>query len=354
MFIEIDEKCIELLNDSKYITFFNKLAYDINNGKNYIFLPKKTLDILYNSKNIDNHARKIYKNIFDKSSEGLSVKKSVNRKIIIIPNNNESIRKNKDELLIPIDIAIDINLFENKINLICENLSDCKFFYNIGKLYKIKNSITGIDINMQKNNGGGSTIVDVYKEKNNLQEISLLIIDSDQKYANSPKGNTLKKLLKEEISQVVEIYTLYAHEVENLIPIKMIQNYYNNSKDEESRQEVINFLKLLRPTSFKESPLAYFDMKNGIEITKWERDEAYREYWKKNMEEIKYKYDEKIYIINGFGTNLLRKINNFFEEEMYKEDFFKNNVDDYLIETWNEIGKLIYSYGCSRQKQYIL
>lgn len=352
MFIEIDEKCIELLNEDKYTIFFNGLAHSINNGKNYIYLSKKTLELLYNSKKIDLTSRKIYKRIFDNSSEDLAIKKSVSRRVMVANNGEDKIKIIDNQILIPIDIAIEKNLFDTRTNLICENLSDCNFFGNIAKLYKLENSINAINIELENNNGGGDTIVEVYKEKDKLKEISLLIVDSDQKYYEAPLGNTLKRLLKVEKSQVVEIYSLHVHEIENLIPIQMIENYYRQSNNEENREDVINFLKLFKISNFDNSPLAFFDMKKGIQVKKWQENENYREYWKLNLESVKYVYDENQYIINGFGDNLLRKINSFLDKKIYEEDFMEKNMNSYIINVWKEIGKLVYSYGCSRPKKY--
>lgn len=354
MFIEIDESCIELLKQDKYIVFFNELAYNIYKGKNYVFLSKEMLEKLYNNDNIDLTPKKIYKDVFNNSSTDMIVKNSVSRSVIVTSENGKTIKHNNDKIVIPIDVAININLFSNRPNLICENISDCKFLYNIGELYKIKNSIKSINIELENTNGGGDTITDIYKEKNRIKELSLVIVDSDQRYESAPIGATLKKILREQEDGICEIYPLYVHEIENLIPIKMIENYYKNARTEEQRENVINFLKSFKVTDFKKSPIAFFDMKKGITLKKWREDERYRSYWRSNLASIGYEYSEEKEIINGFGDHLLRKINNHMERVSKNEDFFEKNVDEFMIDIWNELGKIIYSYGCARTIKYCL
>ncbi len=263
MVIEIDEKCLELINEEKYCNFFNSLAYYINNGRNYIYLNKRMLEFLYNSKKIDKRGRIFYKQAFDNSAEDLAIRNSVNRKILVKREKNDNIEIKNGEIIISIDKLIDNNLLENKANLICENLIDCRFFINLTKIYALKNSINSFNIALQSNNGGGSTILDVYKEKEQIGEISLIIVDSDQKFQDSPIGETLRKLLREkQDNSLIEIYPLYVHEIENLIPIKLIENYYKTTRTEERRREVIKFLKTFEAKKLEESPIAYFDMKD--------------------------------------------------------------------------------------------
>lgn len=353
MFVEINENCIELLDKEKYINFFEQLASYIYIGRNYIFLNKRILEKLYTNKKISEFSRKIYKNIFDNSSIDLSIKNSVNRKIIVT-NSVEKEAKliNNEEILMPIDIVIDIDIFINKSNLICENLSDCKFFCYIAEVYRRKKSLTNINIELNRINGGGTTISEVHKDKRLNKEISLTIVDSDQKYYNAPKGETLKKILKENKvpSPMNEIFPLYVHEIENLIPIKMIENYYKN-KSEENQTDLIEFLKKLNINRFEESPLAYFDMKKGISIQKWRDNLQYKEYWEKIIMNIGFEYDDQKEIIKGFGEHLMRKINDFLDKEIDKEEFFEENIDNYMTKTWKDIGRTIYSYGCARKRK---
>ena len=377
MFIEIDEEIMELLDVEKYLNFFNELAHNITNGTNYVFITKRLLEKLYKNPKIDNSSRQIYKNIFDNSAQDLVIKRSVNRIAKVVNNGKNEIEKNEfeiedenekkkvEEIIIPIDIAIDVNLFIKESNLIGENHSDCQFLQNIGDAYKAKKSINAINIKLRNIQGGGATISDEYKVRAKEKEISLFIVDTDQKYIGSAKGSTLRKLLKEEREnkcEACEIYELPVHEIENIIPLKMIKKYYDEAKGEEERNEVIDFLESLEKNDFEKSPLAFFDMKNGISMKKWIEEESYKQYWKNVLDDIQfeyceeYEYDEKKeaynpkYIINGFGSKLLDKINEFWSENYDEIEFLRENVDEYVENTWEDIGALVYSYGCARQR----
>jgi len=349
MFIEIADECIELINEDKYYTFFNQLAYYMNNGRHYIFLSKKFLETLFKNKKLDYNVKNVYKKMFDNSCEDLIIKKSVNR-IIRVTKEIELVRKN-NEIYMPLEFAIEIDLFNNKSNLIGENTSDCNFFHTLGEIYKNCNSIVGINIEMQTCNGGGGSMFEVCIGKSTDREFSITIVDSDQKYEGAPKGGTMKKVLRDTISQYNEIYPLYVHEIENLIPIKMIENYYSTNRGESDKSDTIELLKKLKQDAVEKSPLAYFAMKNGITKNKWDSDENYRTYWKSMLDKVDYKYSGEGDIIQGFGNRFLSKLCAYMNKEKTNSNFYENNVDDYLEKIWKEIGQIIYSYGCARQRE---
>lgn len=359
MFIEIDYSCIEKINThEKYITFFNEMAYEIYKGKNYYYLSKIALEFLFNCSSLDNQPKEIYRKMFNNSYEDYVIKNSVNRKILVVNDDVNGIVFKDGNYKIHIDQFIEIGL-PTKMNIIAENTSDCKFFINIGKAYKYKNNIKSVNIELLLAPGGGATIADVYTNKIDDNELSILFVDSDKKYCGAPFGGTincLKNVEKELIKankeiNYVEIKVLDVHEIENLIPLMLIENYYSNKSEETPKKDVINFLKKFEMKPFDiNNPIMFFDMKKGISLKKCEDNKEYKNFWKSVLENNGYIYDEND-LIEGFGEHLLRKVNSYLEKNVETENFWCNNVNQYINEIWEEIGKLVYSFGCARMKK---
>lgn len=360
MIIKIEFECTKLIGkEEKYKIFFSSIAYEINRGNNYYYFSKRTLEALYNNEYLEDGPKNIYKRLFDNCYEDNLILKSVNRKIIIknTTKNADNIILEGQNYLISIDLFIEMN-YSYKMNLIAENNTDCNFYKKIGLIYMKKKNIASVRLELENQPGGGSTINDIVRNKYENKQISVAYVDSDVKYFKCAEGETSKKLLKEikrlnrkYNNDIVEIQKVDAHEVENLIPIKMIKNYYRQNRNEESRDITIDFLKKINTKKLDiNNPIIYFDMKNGIDKETCCKNEDYRNYWKDVLEKNSYIYDENS-LIDGFGKRLLEKMDSFIEKEIELPDFYSKNIDNYLRKKWNEIGRTIYSYGCARERR---
>lgn len=361
MVIQIDDRCIKLIDKKdEYKNFFNSLAYEINRGNNFYFFSKKALEELYNNDKLERFPKEIYRKMFNKCYEDNAIVNSVNRRIVV----KEKTQENKiifegNKFIVPIDCFVNLE-YSKKINIIAENNLDCEFFKKIAKVYMNRKKISSVKLQLDNQPGGGNTISDVYANKIIGGEFSVTLVDTDRKYFNCPEGNTSKTIERRKnqlISEnnyieIVEIVKLDVHEIENLIPIDMISKFYDKNPDEEKRNDTINFLKKFAKNQFnEENPLSYFDMKEGIKKESCQSKPIYKEYWKEVLEQNSYIYDEEN-LIKGFGDKILRKIEQYIGEEIEKENFYKDNINVYLRKQWNDIGKIIYSYGCARERSF--
>lgn len=357
MFIEIDETCEEeLIRRGKevYTDFFCMIATEIRKGLHYFFIKKSLLEKLYKNNDLGCYAQTIYEKLFQNSVQDLSVQETINIRLKIVGVNGNSITVSKDCIVISLDIALELN-FSKKVNLLCENLSDCKFFELITKIYMNNKELQKAKCNVKLLSGGGGTTYTIYEECINDKEITFLIVDTDVKYHGAAKGGTLKKLKEKEkekeeniFKKLVEISELNMHEVENLIPLKLIKAFYDNSEGEADKENTIMILEKMKNIDGEDNPLNYFDMKNGIIEKKMEEDEQYREYWTNILSNIGFSNNDLK--LEGFGPYLLRKIYAFMEKRETEDRFFENYVDDYMKDEWERIAKRIYSYGCSRER----
>lgn len=358
MFIEIDETCEEELikrGKKAYNEFFCMLATEIRKGLHYFFIKKNLLEKLYKNNELGIFAQNIYEKLFQNSAQDLSVQKTVNLRLKIVGVNSNSITVNKDCIIISLDIALELN-FSKEVNLVCENISDCRFFELITKIYMNYKALQKATCNIKSVGGGGATIFTSYEECINNKELAFLIVDADVKYYGAAKGTTLKKLREREkekegdiYKNLVEIYELDIHEVENLIPLKLIKSFYSNKPEGEAEKgNTIYYLEKMKNLTGENNPLHFFDMKNGIREQKMIKDEQYRAYWTNILNNIGFTNNELN--LEGFGQHLLSKITSFIKKRENEDRFFENYVDDYLKDEWKKIARKIYSYGCSRER----
>lgn len=359
MLIEFDDSCMEIFySNSKYKSFFNKVAYEVYEEKNYYYFSKKMLEFLFKNEILDEEPKETYKRLFERSFEDNLIKQTVNRKLKIVANVEfpEEIKFCTNEYIMTLDKLIEIGL-PDKINLIAENYSDCKFYRYIGKAYRTKENIKSVKLEIESIHAGGSSIYVTYNSKITEKKIAVLFVDTDRKYKNDNCGETLRKLLSEEhklkvnklFNDYVEIKILDVHEVENLIPISMIKNAFHNKNVLTQKKKTIDFLEtcMLKDEQQREV-LNFFDFKNGIEISKLSNG-LYKNYWKVALENVGEKLDEND-LLKGIKRDLLNEILGYLENNIEKEKFWEENIDEYLDSKWNELGKLIYSYGCTRER----
>lgn len=357
MLIEFDDSCMEIFdNNTEYKTFFNKLSYEIFENKNYYYLSKKMLEFLFKNDKLDDEPKQKYKRLFEKSFEDKLILKSVNRKLKIVANTDfsEDIKRNDAEYIMTLDTFIKIGI-PNKMNIIAENFSDCKFYRYMGNAYRIKEKIKSVKIELELIHAGGSTIYEAYTEKMKERKISILFIDTDKKYKSCNPGETLRKLINEitklknknELKEYIELQILDVHEAENLIPITMMKKILASRNALNQKKKTFDFFDQCINAN-KIEALKYFDLKNGIEIGKL-NDKQYKVYWKSKIEEVGETFDENN-LLKGVKKDLLVQALKYLGDNIENEKFWEENIDTYMETEWNNLGQIVYSYGCARER----
>ena len=153
----------------------------------------------------------------------------------------------------------------NKTSLVCEFLSDAKFYDYILSWFINK---LGVNVHyaFHKVDGGGTnTHLNIINELDS-NHITLSILDTDCRYPNAPidPNGTYGKCIGIGVGNVLcEIMPLYVHEVENLIPMNFIDQVFtqwtNGDAEYARKKKAFDYLK-----KEAESILPYFDYKKGI------------------------------------------------------------------------------------------
>lgn len=262
----------------------------------------------------------------------------------------------------------EINLdFFNKTSaiqptrVIGEHLNDAYFYYYIMCSMININDIVENTSYIPDLGGGSSSIDKIEQLYNNSDSINLGIFDSDKKH---PSDNN-KDRMSEKISKKfrnkktnVGIETINVLEVENLIPLSFILKLYKDKKT------IFNKIKSECPEF-----LNFYDFKEGVCYNCNANDQKYNEKikdWYNTIYKGKKDFDtfikkekpkskgEPICVFPKVGKNILKS----FIEQAYlkppkriKPGLFDN--EPRLINEWNRIAKIMYTYTCSRKNDPI-
>ena len=240
-----------------------------------------------------------------------------------------------------------------KCCLVGENLSDCKFYSLLAERYIYQHSLNGVGISLHNELGGGHTTSTVFQKCVEDDKVpTLCIVDSDIRHGKTKrfrcdpaKGSTVRKLEKtlgEIATGIPPIYELYAipiHEVENLLPIHLMETLSSDLPD-----ILIGtaYLKKLRDTG-RGDAILYYDFKEG---TPKIIDGPSKAYW-----------DEIVSIINDnsfpkvSGNRLLQRSVKKLAETTGEgvKLAVRIELDNYLLDLWEGIGRKVFSWGCASQ-----
>ena len=170
----------------------------------------------------------------------------------------------------------------------------------------------------------------------------------------------VKKVEERYPREYYDVILLEIHEIENMIPISVLEKVIKNMKLPE---EGLSFAKyLLQYDNTLSTPYFYFDLKMVIhrnafilkenanqEIEKkFRKKELYRRYWKLYIEDYGIVIDENAneFLIDGICQRILRYSLKYMQE-MNKEDKLASiQVCDPIETIWNQIGEQVYCWGC--------
>lgn len=213
--------------------------------------------------------------------------KGIKNKIIV----TENINKLKDEIF---HISIDkiYNLYIKESVLIGENVIDGNIYDRLGKLYLKNKKLNKLGLRNAIIGAGGNQINVQYKQSIVEEEkLGICFADSDKKYEGCSLGETAKQLVDtwKKDQGVGEIFILKYRELENYIPMELLELLYKEHKS--------GVLKLFKDKREILELYKYADLKEGIHL-KSLCEEGFLNCWenilkKINLSEIKCSNDVK-------------------------------------------------------------
>lgn len=355
MLIYIDNTIADYLDEKDFniqqMDFFARIASAFYQGKCVVFGDLRSLDALFTR--LGDPVKSIYKIIRSRNTQSGSIANYVVEAFIISRSSNPSnlsklptILKGKEKYL-SLDEAAGFNWNFGSC-LLGENISDCEFYENIGKHYCRKNKIRGVQISFHCEHGGGSDTASVLKKCVSIEAIpTLCLSDADIKYGYTKKHgkpskggtfigiNKIAKLLgRRGLSKRFCFYCIPVHEIENLIPLSLLKCFGSDICPPEGIANLEALTKIQNGL-----PILFYDFKKGEVI---DRETPHGYYW--------YEIFSQAGILNKDGEycrigceSLLEHANSYISEN----NICSVIVDTYLEIIWDEIGQLLFTWGCA-------
>ncbi|PPC73936.1 hypothetical protein C4K68_27825 [Pokkaliibacter plantistimulans] len=219
--------------------------------------------------------------------------------------------------------------FIQPTHLISENETDCEIYQCAAQMSLIKNGNQKIfSTKFRPAHGGGSTTFDVFSRILQQKELHVGFVDSDKKHPKGALGSTADRFKKDNKTPFGELKILRSHELENIIPIRVLKS---TDKDE---IRLIDFL-------IRKDALKYYDLKEGMTYqTLEELDKLHGEYWINKISEDDL---EKLPSLN-MNKNLLSRCLNIIKESTT----IRKIVDELCNENdsdWISIGRTLENWG---------
>ncbi len=264
MLIVLDDNILDEINDLTIRALQNIAECAINN-RHIVYASRNLFRKLSKIKQLDSYNKRIFKKLASKITQYGAIKKNFNTYIRVMSNNDKILLSSTTKNIydVPIKFLSDsANL--QKTKLICEDLSDCKFYASLTKFIMNQKNLSW-ELGFENINGGGINISETYLE--NLESNSspcLVIADSDKVNECSNLGKTALEL--ENIHEkyfrehVTTMHILNVRERENLIPPYIY--YYLETESSQKKHYSI----LVDIFNQSKETYLYGDIKSGLKI----------------------------------------------------------------------------------------
>lgn len=308
-----------------------------------------------------------YYKLVEKTVQGIQpLYESLDFFVVLIHKNKKGQSLNQYKYKIrEIDIESRNGIFDISLNfLVCENVLDYDFYKWITEQYIYEESNFQFHLNLLPFNGGGDTTLESLKHIQ--KHFCLVICDSDIKYEGAQEGCTCKKV-RSYIDSLytygvkgVWMYTLTVHEVENLIPLDILQRISNKNEVKKLRE--------ILSKGYGETFLSFFDFKEGFKESTYRRIKKenidvflkYKELFLslgKNEKSLKrilkqnYRKGQDKCIIQGVGNSVLANtIRYLMNNYIGKCDY---TLSHYQINDWDKISRMVWSLGCAIKPKFV-
>lgn len=350
-----DSVLLAAQNDNKdVIEILTDFIYSWRRGLCLISASRRTLSELKNIRGLEQFS------LIERYAQGIhSLYTSLDFFVVLVANNAKvSVMQQFANKYVVMDISMFNNPKQISLNyLVCENVRDCDFYVSGTK--HMLSSLWGhsYQLNIDEGNGGGGTITDVLKTYKNYA--CLAICDSDKKYPLCKKGETITAVssyFKSLHGCRMWMYALQVHEVENLVPVKLLEKV-RQGKVHKNRVKTIN--KILSSCSGN-AFLTHFDFKKGfrekllVEIN--EKDAQFESVCKQTLLNIgKCQHEINNSISNGKDSS--KELVPGFGDTIFSDtlDYIQNNnvnpncwiFDAYQQTDWRAIANKVWSLGCA-------
>lgn len=241
--------------------------------------------------------------------------------------------------------------------LVSECLVDAELYKIIGRYYSSVKTHSSIPLKFKIEEGRGSGTKPIFERLKNDGYLCLCVLDSDKKHPDGPLGGTAKAFTRRELefqggtlARIIE-----PHEAESLLPYSSISDAMVRNSYPASKFDALD--KIISHAQADEDIKWFIDHKNGLCAEKSSTlDSKHGKFWT-NLPEVRShrlqgnhndKCDSKCLIIEGLGENILE--HTISELQCMSPLKLKESLEPILVPIWDDLGKLIFSWGCAPHK----
>lgn len=347
MLIEITEDVANAIKaNSAVAEVLRDLAYAGKKGVHYIVATKKVYEIIKGSA-LDDNTKRIYKSLSDTNIKGTEIEPKISFRVVL--SLTENTHKSAGKIVMNISDCLNFN-FCDETRLLCENLSDCKFFAHVLDFYKVNNKLGKRMVNeYEPMLGGGATLANVFEMIAKRQkQFCLTIADSDKYCPSQANNGKTAKDVEDKYLELGKPFNVYLYvlqkvcEIENLIPYSIVSLCDKTQRD---------------------FCLYYFDMKKGLSCCTIKNYPEASNYWdgllkgnrdykskmkkaKNCRKSCKNKGTNRCHfvIVKGCGSDILDRA------LTAKVDWAAHKPTGDQYDEWMAIGKLICEWTCACKK----
>ncbi|MGM9322553.1 hypothetical protein [Deinococcus aquaticus] len=325
------------------IDVLEKLAMSFKNGKCIVVSDRKILNKIYDHRDLSINTRKTFKYIFDNIANYKSYESQFGS-VIISDISGEGVTYKR----------FAQSEFDQSPILLSENVKDANLYRNIIS-YIANRKEYDCKIHVDTRGGGGDTTAEEFKNLSTNDRFILCIVDNDKKYPNCGIGQTAKKIIDYTKLRILDnafVYIIDAREIENVIPLSLIER---NISANDARKSVIQYVNRLQIQSgdFRR----YLDIKSGIKITSYREyilNPDYRRFWGSNLEDVARVMGTDgclcgankchCLMLPAFGSNMINIILEKFGE-IVEED-----MDEFTLGIWEDIFNAVSRFCVGKKR----
>jgi len=360
MLIEIINSENVDLNDASIECCIQNLLCSHREGKHILISNESFLKIMGSHKSLGIRNCNTAQNILQNLKEYMQLKTKINYycKVDLSSNSNEVIASNEDEK----HFIVGYNFFNDssksqKTKLLCEDRNDYKLYKIIGEHYKHSQKMPGINISFDIVSGGGGGTKANFDHIKSMKNLCFCLLDTDKKHPKSKIGSTASKFKKADNAAFCQHFVIKSHEIESLIPLKVIEEAIQQNKLPNNYLDSHDKLKAL--TDFSPEIKLYFDHKLGMTVESvLDLDTRYQDkFWQdpinkapnlsrsKCVKKMLCECEQPCLVAPGFSSNLLNAGSEVLENISHIK--ISNCIPPILKEEWDTIGEKLFSWGCS-------
>lgn len=301
-------------------------------AKHLLWMPFEVASQLRKESQLSAFSQRILNSLMGEINEGIGIENDLNFYTIV--NFDDKFKNTPSKNISELGYGHFTNSsWTQEAILLTENELDAQAYLWGARTYIKKIRKSGVNISLEIQPGGGSTIYNSYNRLSNSRRFFICIVDSDKNHPNAALGSTASRFsnIPQGFNGKNHLSILDCHEIENIIPLAIL----GDVSEQLLADSIVHQPKHI---DYRKYP----DHKSGLKLSSARKLDSHhqQEYWKEFYEE-----DDDLLLCPSFGNGLLENCINFMNTLSPKKSVAK--IHDQHDEYWLELAKTVASWGIS-------